>query len=640
LLTASGLTKAYGDRVLFSDVSIQLSKGRRVALVGANGTGKTTLIEILLGLDDPDSGEVHRPKEWTLGYLPQDPTGDPEGTVLEAVLSGAGRLATLAEQLRELEGKLSDSGPDHDDVVGRYGEVQARFEQLGGYSLEAEAHRVLAGLGFSPADSARPVGELSGGWRMRVALARLLLAAPDVLILDEPTNHLDVDSVAWLERHLAEWPGALLFVSHDRDFIDAVAERIVELSGGMLDQYIGGFAEFVVEREERLARIEGAAARQQREVVRVERFVERFRYKASKARQVQSRIKTLEKLDLIEIPDQKQLAARFAFPEPPRSSRVVVEMEGVAVGYDGQTVLSGVDLVLERGRKVALVGPNGAGKSTLVKLLLGQIQASEGTVTVGANVEPAVFEQQQAEILDPSKTVVEEFRAGLGKILDGKNVRTLLGSFGFPGDAGDRRVAELSGGECTRLALGKAMVAPANLLVFDEPTNHLDLPSCDLLEDALRAYPGTIVLVTHDRYLIREVADSLVVVRGGSAVWHDGMDESLLTPPAPDSSPPTKRRSQTSDRSTDKRAAAENRNASYQLTKTAKRKLVKVERQWEKAEGEVADLQRTLAEPSTYDNPERVVGLTRELDAAKGRASDLMAEWETATLDVEKLGAG
>ena len=639
LLTASGLSKAYGDRTLFSDVAIQLSPGRRIALVGGNGTGKTTLLEILLGLTDPDTGEVHRPREMTLGYLPQDPTGNPEGTVLEEVLSGAGQLASLAEDLRQLEARLGTDGEDHDAVVASYGEVQARFEQLGGYALEAEAQRVLAGLGFSTADSSRPVRELSGGWRMRVALARLLLAAPDLLVLDEPTNHLDVDSVAWLEKHLSDWPGALLFVSHDRDFIDAVAGRIVELAAGSLTEYVGGFAEFVVEREERLARLEAAAARQQREMARVERFVERFRYKASKARQVQSRVKTLEKLDLIEIPDQKQLAARFAFPDPPRSSRVVLEMADVSVGYDGQTVLSGVDLVLERGRKVALVGPNGAGKSTLVKLLLGQIGASEGTVRIGANVEPAVFEQHQADILDPTKTVVEEFRAGLGKVLDGKNVRTMLGSFGFPGDAADRRVAELSGGECTRLALGKTMVAPANLLVLDEPTNHLDLPSCDLLEDALRAYPGTVVLVTHDRYLIREVADSLVVVRGGSAVWHDGMNEALLAPPPDGGStkPSPARPPERSARTDNKREEAERRNASYRQTKDMKKKVARIEKEWEVAEGSVAELQRTLADPATYEDSEQVVDVTRRLEASKQLASELMAEWEAASLELERL---
>lgn len=642
MLTASGLSKAYGDRLLFSDVSIQLSARRRIALVGGNGTGKTTLLEILLGITDPDTGEVHRPKEMTLGYLPQDPTGDPDGTVLEEVLAGAGQLASLAEELRRMEARLADigkaggNGDDHDDVVAGYGEAQARFEQLGGYALEAEAHRVLAGLGFSPTDSGRPVQELSGGWRMRVALARLLLASPDVLILDEPTNHLDVDSVAWLEQHLADWSGALLFVSHDRDFIDAVAERIVELAAGRLTEYVGGFAEFVVEREERMARVEAAAARQQREVARVERFVERFRYKASKARQVQSRVKTLEKLELIEVPDQKQLAARFAFPEPPRSSRVVVELDDVTVGYDEEAVLSGVNFVLERGRKVALVGPNGAGKSTLVKLLLGQINASRGHVAIGANVEAAVFEQHQADILDPAKTVVEEFRAGLGNRLDGKNVRSLLGSFGFAGDAADRRVAELSGGECTRLALGKTMVAPANLLVLDEPTNHLDLPSCDLLEDALRAYPGTVVLVTHDRYLIREVADSLVVVREGTAMFHDGMDETLLAAPTAGRIE-SRRGTDTTNRGGLKREEAEQRNAAYRRTRDIKRKVALIEKEWEQAEGSVAELQRSLADPASYEDSERVVELTRSLDESKQKASELMAAWEAASLELERI---
>ena len=339
MITVSGLSKSHGQRTLFRDVTFRLLPGRRIALVGGNGVGKTTLMEIVVGLQDADSGDIHRPKDLRVGYLPQELDESRSGTVLDEVLAGADHIRSLGDELESLLHAVANTeGAEHDRVLARYGEAQSRFEQLGGYSLEADARRILAGLGFGDIDADRPFAELSGGWQMRAALARLMLARPDVLVLDEPTNHLDTDSIAWLEAQLASYEGAILFVSHDRDFIDAVAERVVEIAGGVANEYVGGFAEFVVQREERLAAASAAAARQQREIDRVERFVERFRYKATKARQVQSRIKTLEKLDRLSVPDHRQIVAKFAFPEPRRSSRVVVELDNIAVGYDDSPV--------------------------------------------------------------------------------------------------------------------------------------------------------------------------------------------------------------------------------------------------------------------------------------------------------------
>jgi ATP-binding cassette subfamily F protein 3 len=642
--------------VLFRDVTITLPLGRRAALVGSNGTGKTTLLEILAGIHPPDAGDVHRPRDLQIGYLPQDLAEAPDGTVLETTMAGAEHLNALAHRIHELEHQMASDDPViRDRALALYGDEHSRYEQLGGYALEAKAHRVLAGLGFAPGDGERPMRELSGGWRMRVALARLLLAEPDVLLLDEPTNHLDVDSVAWLEGHLQEWPGAILFVSHDRDFIDAIAQRVFELSNETITEYVGGFAEFVALREERLEQQRAAAANQARKVQHVEKFIERFRYKATKARQVQSRVKALERLDRIEVPERKELIARFAFPAPGRCSRVVAELENVDAGYDGEVVLSDVSFVLERGRKVALVGPNGAGKTTLLRMLLGEIQPMAGTITLGANVDPAFFAQHQAEVLDPMATVYQEFAKSASD--KGRNLRTTLGAFGFSGDAAERKVLELSGGERTRLALAKVMANPVNLLVLDEPTNHLDLQSCDVLEDALGAYPGTVLLVTHDRYLIRTVADAVIEVRNGYARWHEGVDEELLF--GPTAAPPTAlaaaapRRASTAPKpaaaaaakpaaapravkSERKRNEADARNKKHSDTRELKKNVERIETQWEAAEAKVVQLQRELSSPETYGDGDRVRQLAADYESAKDKAASLMSEWERAALELER----
>jgi ATP-binding cassette subfamily F protein 3 len=634
MITVSTLTKSFGPRDLFRDVDLQIGARDRIALVGPNGAGKTTLVEMLAGEQEPDAGDIRIARDVVIGYLRQETDALRGRTLLEEVLSAGEETNKVAHRLEILEHEMAelDPGAERDALMVEYGRLQDRFSTLGGYTIEAEAKRILAGLGFSEEDFERPTDALSGGWLMRVALAKLLLSSPDLLMLDEPTNHLDVESVDWLERFLAAYEGAVLLISHDRDFINGVVTKVVEIDRAQLIPYTGNYEAFVRQREAIAIQAEATAKNQAKQRAATEEFIERFRYKATKAKQVQSRIKSLERMEKAEPARKKQRKMNLAFPVPPRASRVVVELEHVRFGYGEKVVYEDLNLFVERHHKIALVGPNGAGKTTLLKLLAGALEPQEGVRRMGHHADLGYFAQHQIEALDQANTVLEELTKAIPR---GVTVRPrdLLGRFLFSGDDVAKKVAVLSGGERTRLALAKLLVSPLNILCLDEPTNHLDIPSRDVLEDALTDYQGALVLITHDRHLIRSVADRIFEVVNGRVTEFDG-DYDYYLARRQDADAPAEKPKPSGPKPKERRRLEAMERA---RTKELRDRIASIETRLDQVTAEMDRISKQLADPDAYSSGVDLPALVKEYDGWKKKSKRLERDWDEATRALEEM---
>jgi ATP-binding cassette subfamily F protein 3 len=529
MIQLSDLTKTFGDRVLFDHVTWQITDRERVGLCGPNGAGKTTLLKMMAGLDEPDEGAILKPSALTVGYLPQDGLNHSGRTVFEEAASAFGELLAMKAEMHALEERLGDEAipeAEHEAMLHRYSDLQDHFRIHDGYSIELKTATVLQGLGFKTSDFERPTETFSGGWQMRIALAKLLLGEPNLLLLDEPTNHLDLEARNWLEEYLNAYPYAVILVSHDRFFLDAVVTRIADLTLRTLTDYHTNYSGYLAEHHERIEAMRKAKREQDEEVARVKMFIDRFRYQATKASQVQSRIKMLEKVVPIEVPPERK-KINFTFPPCAKSGRMVLELKHAGKAYGDLAIFKNLTLHIERGDRIALVGPNGVGKSTLMRMLSGEEAPDSGERTLGHNVVMQYFAQDEATRMDPAPTVYETLSSG-SPLQMVPMIRNILGGFLFSGDDVYKHVRVLSGGERTRLAVARMLLRPSNTLLLDEPTNHLDLDSKEVLLDALVDYGGTLIFVSHDRYFVERLATKIIEIGNGTAIAFPGTYREFL----------------------------------------------------------------------------------------------------------------
>ena len=640
MIRLDSITLAYGERHLFDSASAQVDPGDRVGLVGANGAGKSTLLHVIMGSVALDSGTVEIARGVRLGMLAQEAVIDLERPVVEEVERGATNLYQIGERLKAAHEALEQAPPDsaaQREALHAVGELETAWEAGGGYRLRADAEAILLGLGFTLPDLQKPGRAFSGGWRMRVALARLLLEKPDYLLLDEPTNHLDMDSLRWLERFLKDYPGALLLVSHDRILLDRLCQRILHVDAGRLDTYTGNYTDFARERRQRREILERTARNQEREIARTERFIDRFRAQATKARQVQSRIKALNKVERIELEPEDDTFS-FAFPTPSRGGEEVLRMEGIHHRFGEKSVLEGIDLTLRRQDRVALVGVNGAGKSTLSRIAAGHLQQTAGTSRLGYNIELGYFAQDQADILDPSTTVLQTLE-NVAPTDYPIPLRSLLGGFLFRGDDVKKKVGVLSGGEKNRLALCRMLVRPANLLILDEPTNHLDMRAKEILQQALLGYEGTLLVVSHDRAFLDPLVEKVIEIGQGRVREFPGtLSEYLARKDEEDRQKnlPTQT-AEKNDAASSARTRRKDRAEARRQLAPLRTQIARHEQEISTLEARITELETTLADPVTFKDAARSKALVTEHQTCKEKLEAVLQAWEDAQATLESL---
>jgi ATP-binding cassette subfamily F protein 3 len=648
MLNVTGISKSYSDQELFSGVSFNVGMSDRIAVIGRNGTGKTTLFEIIAGNIMPDSGSISLRRDTAIGYLRQDVQTSSGRALLEHVSSSSHVVSDLAHKIRLIQEGLAEE-KDKETVTGllkELGELQHLYEAKGGYDSEHEAKIVLSGLGFAESDFGRALSEFSGGWQTRIELARLLFLNPDILLLDEPTNYLDLETQRWFENYLKRYHGAVLVTSHDRAFLNNVASKILSIEDDGVIFYRGNYDSYVFAREKDIKTQQAAARRQELKISRQMRFIERFRAKNTRASQVQSRIKQLEKMERVTVPRSTK-KIKFNFPEPPRSSRVVIELKHVDKSYGQHVVYRDLNLALERGDRAAIVGINGAGKTTLLRILAGVLPFESGQRIIGHNVTTAYFAQYYIESLNPRSSIIEELRSAAPDEPE-QRLRGLLGAFLFSGDDVTKNISVLSGGEKTRVAIARMLIRPANFLLLDEPTNHLDIPSREILTDALNAYKGTLCFITHDRMLIREIANKIIEVRDGRiTVFLGSYDDYLQQSAASYAATNTEENrshgrqphglSTTVQKRRRKALEARLRNEYYRVISPINQRIAAIEQEVTVITERIKEIEPIMADPAHYEDPQNIVAVNREYAVLRKKVARLTNEWDGLTVVAERL---
>ncbi|MDQ7782590.1 MAG: ABC-F family ATP-binding cassette domain-containing protein [Desulfomonilaceae bacterium] len=652
MIFLSNVAKFFHGKPLFQDVNISIHRGDRVGIVGPNGAGKSTILGMMEGAVTPDEGEVSIEKKIRMGVLRQELVAGTDGPILDEVTNFSEEVRKTRERLGQLEREMAHLSEDSDHaeaLIEELGRLQHEFERYDGYTLEARAFKVLRGLGFKPGDENRSWKEFSGGWRMRVALAKILIAEPEVLLLDEPTNHLDLESLLWVEEYLSDFKGALVLVSHDRAFLNRLVNRIVEVERGKATVYTGNFDTYETTKSMQEEVILASYKNQQEKIKRIRKFIDQNRVKARTASRVQSRIKMLEKIDKVE-PPKKLKTVKFSFPQPAPAGRRVLEITNLKKRYGSITVYDGFDFAIERGDRIGLVGPNGAGKSTLLKIMGGVIPHDGGMVKYGHNVTPGYFAQHQSEALSTSFTVLEE-ATSVSPGIPEQEIRNLLGAFLFSGDDVYKKVGVLSGGEKSRLALTKILLSPPNLLLMDEPTNHLDISSCEILENGLKRFEGTLVLITHDRRLMNSVCTGILEIENGVAEHYLGnyddyrYKKKLMEQRDEDEAPSRpepevdtlKQESPKESRKHRRRKEAEDRTSLFRKQGPIREEIQRIEKELAVKESRKREIETLLADPAVYEKREVLMPLLEEDPLLNKEIRQLESRWEELHVRLDEI---